>query len=197
MSGHNFESMNDNDLIDLLLKDDPQAWDYVILELITPLCRAQKYLSLCSKYSISPDSLVTQVWMVLRNNDFRKLRLFRFGASFTTYLYIIVREAHRYEIKENVGKIPYELSEDDDFCSQIADREKSDSAELKDEMRYANELLARLWDDNPQQAWVLLMRNSLKLSAKDVATFLNESSENVDQMNSRAKSKMKQMRKNK
>ncbi len=195
MKKNPFELISDRDFVACLLQNDPAAWNYLLVELVTPMTRYSKYARICAKYNIPPDSLVTRVWLLLRKNDFRKLRLFRFDSAFTTYLFIIIREAQRYEIKETLGKIPCELSENDCLCTQIVSKTRSDSVELTDEMNYANKLLSVLWDDNPQQAWVLLMRNSLKLSSKEVALFLNKSSENVDQMNSRAKIKMKQLKK--
>ena len=190
----NYKDISDKKLVGLLLQEDMNAWDYVLTELVAPICYSRKYTEICAKNSISPDSLITRVWMLLRNNDYRKLHLFRGDSSFTTYLFIVVREAQRYEVREKNGKISLVLSEDDTYCSQIMSREGSDSAELQDEMRFANELFAGLWQENPQQALVLLMRNALNLSAREVASFLNESAGNVDQMNSRAKTKMRKLR---
>ena len=194
MSKKTFASLSDHELIDLLLQEDQGAWEYVLLNLVAPLSRQSKYMQICKKYNISPDSLVTAVWMILHNNDYQRLRLFRFEASFKTYLFIIVREAQRNEVKQTLGKIPLELSENDDYSTQIADGRHYDSPEVKDEVNFANGLLAQLWRDNPKQAWVLLMRTCLGLSAKAVSSFLGETAANVDQMNSRAKAKMNQLR---
>ena len=57
----------------------------------------------------------------------------------------------------------------------------------------ANEVLAQLWVKNPRQAWVLLMRNCLELSAKEVASFLDESIDNVNQMNTRGHKELKKL----
>lgn len=197
ISADKYADLTDQDLVALLLQSDPGAWDYVLLELVAPLTRIRKYVEIFNKHGLSTDILITRVWMLLEKDDYRRLRAFRFGASFRTYLFIIVREAQKYEMKEKIGKNPYILSEEDDFGSQIPGKEGTDSPELKDEMRYANNLVGRLWQDNPLQAWVLIMRNSLKLSAKEVSSFLNESSSNVDQLNKRAKEKMNALRKEK
>ena len=197
ISADKYADLTDQDLVALLLQSDPGAWDYVLLELVAPLTRIRKYVEIFNKHGLSTDILITRVWMLLEKDDYRRLRAFRFGASFRTYLFIIVREAQKYEMKEKIGKNPYILSDEDDFGTQIPDKEGTDSPELKDEMRYANNLVGRLWQDNPLQAWVLIMRNSLKLSAKEVSSFLNESSSNVDQLNKRAKEKMNALRKEK
>jgi len=193
MTTDKYAALSDRELVALLLQEDSGAWDYLLFDVIAPLCRTRKYLEICKKFSIPFDSLVTAVWMILHKNDYKRLRIFRFGSSFKTYLYLIVREAQRNEVNNVLGKIPLELSEDDDCYTQIADRNNYDSVELKEELNAANGLLARLWLENPQQAWVLLMRNSLNLSSKEVAALLNESPANVDQLNSRAKAKMKQL----
>lgn len=197
ISADKYADLTDQDLVALLLQSDQGAWDYVLLELVAPLTRIRKYVEIFNKHGLSTDILITRVWMLLEKDDYRRLRAFRFGASFKTYLFIIVREAQKYEIQEKIGKNPYILSDEDDFGTQIPDKEGTDSPELKDEMRYANNLVGRLWQDNPLQAWVLIMRNSLKLSAKEVSSFLNESSSNVDQLNKRAKEKMNALRKEK
>ena len=189
-----YSTLDDKRLVELLLQDDAGAWDYVLTEIISPLCRARKYIEICKKNSISSDSLITQVWMLLRKNDYSRLRTFAFRSSLKTYLFIIVREAQRIEFREQIGKIPFVLSENDDFCSLIASRKGSDSIELKEEMSLANEALGQLWRENAKQAWVLLLRNSLNLSTREVASFLGESIANVDQMNKRAKSKLKKIR---
>lgn len=196
MPGYEYEKLDDRKLVDLLLQEDAGAWDYLLLEVIAPLCRTRKYLEICSKNSISVDSLLSQVWMILHKNDYHRLRAFAFLSSLRTYLFIIVREAQREELREKIGKIPTALSVVDDEYPLMA-RNESDSAELKDEIRQANEGLAQLWRENAKQAWVLLMRNSLGLSSRDVAVFLDESISNVDQMNKRAKSKMKQFKEEK
>ena len=186
-----YSELDDRSLVELLLSEDQGAWNYFVLKFITPLCYTRKYLEICSRYSLPSDSLVTQVWMILRNNDYRRLRAFVFRSSLKTYLTFIVREAQRKELREKIGKNPYFLSEDDTFCARIASKQTSDSFELKDEIALANEVLAQLWKENPRQAWVLLMRNSLELPAKEVASFLEESVDNVNQMNTRAHKQLK------
>ncbi len=185
----------DRELVDLLIQNDSGAWDYLISEVIAPLSRMRKYVEMCNRYGLSTDSLVTRVWMMLTRNDFRRLRNFRFGSSFKTYLFIIVREAQRAEIREKTGKIQFVLSEDNEFCSRIRCKDRSDAPDLVDEMRYTNILLGRLWQENPRHAWVLLMRNSLNMSAKETAAFLNVKESNIDQMNKRAKRRMSELRK--
>ena len=194
MSTKKYASLSDRELVDLLLQGNQKVWEYVLLDLVAPLSRQSKYMQICKKYSISPDSLVTATWLILQKNDYQRLRLFRFESSFKTYLFIIVREAQRNEIKRLVGKIPPDMSETDDDCSLIADKRHIDSPEVKDEINFANGDFAQLWQDNPKQAWVLLMRTSLELPAKVVASFMNETASNVDKLNSRAKTKMNQLR---
>ena len=185
----------DRELVDLLIQNDSGAWDYLLLEVIAPLSRMRKYVEICNRYGLSTDSLVTRVWMMLTRNDFRRLRNFRFEASFKTYLFIIIREAQRAEVREKTGKIQFVLSEDNEFCSRIRCKDRSDAPDLVDEMRYTNTLLGKLWQENPRHAWVLLMRNSLNMSARETAAFLDVKESNVDQMNKRAKYRMNELRK--
>lgn len=194
MSTSNYASLSDRNLVDLLLQGNQKAWEYVLINLVAPLSRQSKYLQICKKYNISPDALVTATWQILHKNDYQRLRLFRFESSFKTYLFLIVREAQRNEVKQALGKTPLELSEEEDISSLIADKRHGDSPEVKDEIDFANRIFAQLWRENPKQAWVLLMRTCLGQPAKVVASFMNETPSNVDQLNSRAKDKMKKLK---
>ena len=111
-----YDKLDDRKMVELLLSEDEGAWNYLLLEVIAPLCRSKKHLEICSKNSISIDSLISQVWMLLHRNDYRRLRIFAFRSSLKSYLFIIIREAQREERREIIGKIPLDLSEiDDDF----------------------------------------------------------------------------------
>ena len=101
-----YSEMDDRSLVDLLISEDSKAWDYFILNIITPLCRTRKHMEMCSKNSISTNSLITQVWMILHKNNYQRLRNFAFRASLRTYLTFIVREAQRKELQEKIGKVP-------------------------------------------------------------------------------------------
>ena len=134
ISADKYADLTDQDLVALLLQSDQGAWDYVLLELVAPLTRIRKYVEIFNKHGLSTDILITRVWMLLEKDDYRRLRAFRFGASFRTYLFIIVREAQKYEIKEKIGKNPYILSDEDDFGSQIPGKEGTGDDEGKDDV---------------------------------------------------------------
>ncbi len=190
-----FDACSDRELVAALIANDGRAWEYVLVEVLAPILKMQKYTSICRDHSLSSDAVLTRVWMILQKNDYARLRKFRFEASFKTYLFLIVREAQRSELREKIGKVPLVLSDDEAYTTQIACSRSDDTCEIEDEMSVANRLLGRLWKDNPKQAMVLLMRTTLGITSKDVALFLQESSANVDQLNKRAKEKMKALRK--
>ena len=64
MSTNQYASLTDRELIYLLLQEDMKAWNHVLLNMVAPLSRMSKYLQICRKHNISPDSLVTAVWIV-------------------------------------------------------------------------------------------------------------------------------------
>ncbi len=185
---------NDKELVAKLTAGDDAAWTYILVEVIAPLTRMRKYTETFFRYSLSTDAIITRCWMILQHNDYARLRKFRFESSLKTWLYLIVWEASACEIREKTGKIPFELSETDNFDALIATASSKD-LELKDEMRLANQMLSKLWAESPRQVLVLLSRNCLNLASREVGAFLNESVSNVDQLNKRAKEKMKTFRK--
>ena len=190
MDRNEFIGMSDRDLVARLLENDQDAWSYLLLDVIAPITRIRKYTEILAKNSIPAEAVLSRVWMILSANDFRRLRNFRFAASLKTYMAFIVREAHRAEVREKIGKIPLVLSEVDSYASLIAGRDSSNDYELRDEIADKNALYRQLWDANSQQAFVFLLRFSLGLSSAEVGSLLDLSVSNVDQLKKRAKDKL-------
>ena len=189
-------AMDDRQLVLALMSDDETAWNYVVTELITPLVHAnvKGIAEMLSRYSIPTDALAGKVFLDLRKNDFIALRNFRYECRFSSFLYWRIYHAAQGLIRETNKEFDFLLSDEVLENAQTTQKDSSQSTQLKDEIKSTNCMLARLWEQNPTYALVLLLRNDLGLSSKVVGAFLGKTINNVDQINIRAQRAMRKFR---
>lgn len=187
---------DDHELVSALMRDDGIAWSYVVTELITPLVRAniKGIAEILNRYSIPVDALAGKVFLDLRKNDFVALRNFRYECRFSTFFYWRLYHSAQCLIREVSKEFDFLLSDEVLENAQTTQKDSSQSAQLKDEIKSTNRLLARLWAQNPTCALVLLLRNDLGLSSRVVGEFLGKTVNNVDQINIRAQKAMRKFR---
>lgn len=187
---------DDHELVSALMRDDGIAWSYVVTELITPLVRAniKGIAEILNRYSIPVDALAGNVFLDLRKNDFVALRNFRYECRFSTFFYWRLYHSAQCLIREMSKEFDFLLSDEVLENAQTTQKDSSQSAQLKDEIKSTNRLLARLWAQNPTYALVLLLRNDLGLSSRVVGEFLGKTVNNVDQINIRAQKAMRKFR---
>jgi len=135
------------------------------------------------------------VYQDLQKNDFLKLRKFRLEGPLKAWLFFQVRNAVKIIVRESRSPFVNSLSDEeldkalDGWCTY--DR----SAGLQDEVDRGEACFARLWMESPRSAMVLLLKNKLGLSSDEVCMLLGlTSSNNVDQINRRAKQQMRQFK---
>lgn len=188
--------MGDRKLVSALIEDDETAWNYVVTELVTPLVRAnvKGVAEMLNRYSIPVDALAGKVFLDLRKNDFVALRNFRYECRFSSFLYWRIYNAAQGLIRETSKEFDFLLSDEVLENAQTTQKDSSQSTQLKDEIKSANCMLARLWAQNPTYALVLLLRNDLGLSSRVVGSFLGKTINNVDQINIRAQKAMRKFR---
>ena len=187
---------DDRKLVAALMSDDESAWNYVVSELITPLVRAnvKGVAEMFARYSIPEDALAGKLFLDLRKNDFIALRNFRYECRFSSFLYWRLFHAAQGLIREASKEFDFLLSDEVLENAQTRQKDSSQSTQLKDEIKSANRLLARLWARNPTYALVLLLRNDLGMSSRVVSAFLGKTINNVDQINIRAQKAMRKFR---
>jgi DNA-directed RNA polymerase specialized sigma subunit, sigma24 homolog len=186
---------NDHELVDLLLIHDQAAWEYLCTEIIAPLSKSQKYFEMFRRHSIPLDSIVGQVYSDLIQNDFQKLRRFRFEGPLKAWLFFQIRDSVKKILRENMGKIPLVLSENGGGEPYIGCAEPEDDEISRRIYREnANYYIAQLWKKEPMKAYVLLLRTTNGLSAREVAALLGQSDSNIAQLNHRAKAAMLKLR---
>ena len=94
-----------------------------------------------------------------------------------------------------MGKIPLVLSENGGGEPYIGCAEPEDDEISRRIYREnANYYIAQLWKKEPMKAYVLLLRTTNGLSAREVAALLGQSDSNIAQLNHRAKAAMLKLR---
>ena len=187
---------DDHRLVSALMEDDEGAWNYVVTELVTPLVRAniKGIAEMLNRFSIPLDALAGKLFLDLKKNDFIALRNFRYECKFSSFLYWRVYHAAQGLIRETSKEFDFLLSDEVLDDAPTEQKDSSQLTQLKDEIKSANRMLARLWEQNPTHALVLLLRNDLGLSSKVVGSFLGKTINNVDQINIRAQKTMRKFR---
>ncbi len=187
---------DDRRLVSALMENDEGAWNYVVTELVTPLVRAnvKGVAEILSRYSIPVDALAGKLYLDLRKNDCIALRNFRYECKFSSFLYWRIYHAAQGLIRETSKEFDFLLSDEVLNDAPTEQKDSSQLTQLKDEIKSANRMLARLWEQNPTHALVLLLRNDLGLSSKVVGSFLGKTINNVDQINIRAQKTMRKFR---
>lgn len=187
---------DDHYLVSSLMEDDEEAWNYVVTELVTPLVRAniRGVAEMLNRYSIPVDALAGKLYLDLKKNDFIALRNFRYECKFSSFLYWRIYHAAQGLIRETSKEFDFLLSDEVLNDAPTEQKDSSQETQLKDEIKSANRMLARLWEQNPTHALVLLLRNDLGLSSKVVGAFLGKTINNVDQINIRAQKTMRKFR---
>jgi len=188
--------LDDRKLVSALMSDDEDAWNYLVTEIITPLVRAnvKGIAERLRRYSIPTDALAGKIFLDLRKNDYAALRNFRYECRFSSFMYWRIYHSAQGLIREASKDFDFLLSDEVIEEAQTEQKDNSQLTQLKDEIKSTNNLLARLWVQNPTYAIVLLLRNDLGLSSKVVGAFLGKTINNVDQINIRAQKAMRKFR---
>lgn len=193
-----FTSFENNDrlLVSALINYDDCAWTYLITEIVNPiaLCSRLPIREIFLRHAIPIDSIGGQVFLDLQKNDFTVLRKFRFECRFRSYMYLRIYDAAQKIVRKKIGKIDFVLSDLPIENPLKEGKESSYDLQTKDDVKEANTLLMRLWENNPTQALVLLLKHDVSLSSKEVGRLLGKTSSNIDQINKRAKETIKSYR---
>lgn len=187
---------DDRELVSRLIEMDAAAWEFVIGERIFPaLARSAKWSSMLRRYCVSHEDVASEVFYMVTADNCRHLREFRYECAFSTRLYDWIMAAMTTIVRKLGKEIPKDLS---DFNGEIALTQQSqlsagDIAVAREALEGVNTQLVAVWEANPVQTLVLLMRDAGGLSAKEVAVIFGVSPANVDQMHKRAKTRLEKL----
>lgn len=187
---------DEREWVSWLVAGDSAAWEDVRRNVVLPLFWAniKGIARQCSRIGLSGNAVFSQLYINLSRDDFAPLRAFRFECAFSSWLYWHVWNAAQGAIREAVGKIDLTLSDPAILDNLIKQKDMSATSPVSEAVVEANALLARLWEQNPVYALVLVLRNDAELSAKEVGALLGKTPANVDQINHRAQARMRALR---
>ena len=189
-------SSDDREMVSRLLQNDQAAWRDLLAGVATPIVRERKYREMLSRHALEPEDLLQQLCEELCKDNFAKLRAFRFDCSLTTFLY--------WQVKGIVGGITRSagwgreslptgeasIEEISDARSSGSDAPASDPGarvSRKEEVSAARMMITRLWEENPEGAYALLLKAELDVPSATVAALLGKKQNTVDQLVSRAR----------
>lgn len=183
-------------MVQSLIQSDEEAWKKIIGDVIKPsLFSSRHHLkALMSRHGVSPESVVSLLYLKLLRNDAAVLRNFRHECRLSSYLYMHVLDAAQCEIrKEQQGRCPSFLQTpieevETEGCSL---EERLDYAE---DLRTASTLLLKLQKKHPLYYCVLCLRILFNKTSKETAALLHKSVNCIDQTLHRAQAALRRYR---
>ena len=188
-----FRHMSDKELVDRLLKNDHEAWEYVLTTVVMRIASQRKFSEMLSRTGHEPWEAVNELCERLYKNDFALLRTFAFMGSFDGWLYkavhSVVTKITGLTGKKDQGR---EVSVDfQDPNSAVGQLEPSvSSVDVHVAVLDKRETFARFWHENQESAFIVLMKDELGMSMDAICALLNRPANTVTQMAKRAKARL-------
>ena len=185
------------EFVNRLLQYDNLAWSEFFRETLLPLAFTAKYRETLQRFTLEPDELICEFYQIVHKNNFARMKKFRCESSIKTWANDIMHEAYknilfRYEKKKK--KITTVSSEIDLEHAQSKMKNGFQMMRSDEIKKQLNAELACLWDGNPLEALVFLLRVHYEFSSKETAFILGKTVNHVDVMKKRAINKMKELR---
>lgn len=186
----------DRALVAGLIADDRHAWNALRRDIVAPffhgnMCGVATH---CKDAGVSFEEVWSELSIALVRADCAPLRAFRFDSALSTWMGWRLRYAVKTAIKKYA--LPKCVSVSDDAVaaalnSRIA---RIPPSGMPAAIELVNGCLAKLWEISPVYVFVLVLRNLVGLSAKEVGAILGKTPANVDQLNHRAQERIRRIR---
>ena len=188
-----FRQMSDEELVGRLLKNDHEAWTYVLTTVVMRIASQRKFSEMLSRTGHEPWEAVTALCERLYKDDFALLRTFAFRGSFDGWLYkavhSVVAKITGLTGKKDQGR---EVSVDfQDPNSTVGRLEQAvSSVDVHVAVLDKRETFTRFWRENQESAFIVLMKDELGLSMDTIGALLERPANTVTQMAKRAKARL-------
>ncbi len=177
------QDVPEKELVDRLWTEDSKAWEYIYLRSVIPVLKQPKYFHIMHDRNLSSIDIYGMVYEHLIAK--KKLALFGFRCPVIYWIRYCVGRLILHYLKKN----PWAVS-DDDYLLGLNNKPARESSGEDSEV--ARRCFAKLWRQNPMRAYVHLLKVRNEMSAKDIMSLLDISSEsNVNKIYERAMSDMK------
>ena len=177
------EAVDDHTLVDLLWKGDNDAWRFVYARAVLPLLKRPSLGKMVTDRNRSDLEICGAVFEYLVSK--KKLDLYDFKCPVVYWIRFWVTK----DILEYCRKNDNPVSDEGLEAVLIDGRDAFAINELREEI---NLCYRRLREEEPPMARVLYLKVREERPSKDIAKLLNTSSANVDQLNSKARKKMRE-----
>lgn len=177
------EAVDDHTLVDLLWKGDNDAWRFVYARAVLPLLKRPSLGKMVTDRNRSDLEICGAVFEYLVAK--KKLDLYDFKCPVVYWIRFWVTK----DILEYCRKNDNPVSDEGLEAVLIDGRDAFAINELREEI---NLCYRRLREEEPPMARVLYLKVREERPSKDIAKLLNTSSANVDQLNSKARKKMRE-----
>ena len=190
-----YKQMDDKELVGLLLKNDHSAWEYVLLTVAMRVTQQRKYREMLGRTGHEPVEAITQLCKELYDNDFARLRAFEYKGSFDGWLRWEVIRAIEIVIYGKRRKPGLEVPTDPQDPAAPIDRAASSGFSQEASALIADKRAARakLWQEDPESAYALLMADECGWDYNCIGTFLKRPPNTVAQKISRARKRLREL----
>ena len=195
MAENDYRQIDDRSLVELLLRDDDKAWEHVLLSVAMRITQQRKFSEMLKRTSHEPYEAISQLCVELKGNDFARLRSFVGNGSFDGWLYWEVKRAVEiviYGTRRKPDRI--DVADPQDPAAPI---ERAESRGLSP-ATYAlvadkRAARAKLWQEDPESAYALLMADECGWNYNCIGTFLKRPPNTVAQKISRARKRLREL----
>ena len=192
----NFRQMDDRLLVERLLRNDHEAWTYVLIDVALRIAEQRKFSEMLYRTCHEPMEVVTELCQRLYEDDFALLRTFAFKGAFEGWLRTAVRSAVQKVTgltgKESQGReIPVDPQ---DPASALNDPKLSVSAvDVHVAVMDKRAAFSRFWRENPESAFIVLMKNELELPLDAIGALLDRPANTISQKAKRAMARLREL----
>lgn len=188
MTETDYRGMGEKALVDRLLKSDGNAWEYVLLSVLNRIDRQRKFREMLKRTGHEPCEVVSQLYIGLVDNDYAGLRKFKGSGSFDGWLFWRARDA----VKTVMGRKRWLAFVDPQDPAEPVERAESAgfSQDFRDLVADKRKARARLWKEDPEAAYSVVLAEECKLDYKSIGTLLKRPSNTIAQKISRARKRL-------
>lgn len=191
-----FKQLDDKALVDRLLCNDHEAWEYVLMTVALRVANRRKFKEMLQRTGHEPLEAVTELCERLYKNDFALLRKYEFRGSFDGWLGAVVRSVVQQITgltgKESQGReVPMDPQ---DPMSPLALSEQGvSSVDVHIAVMDRRDAFKRFWQENQESAFILLMKNELELPLDAIGALLNRPANTISQKAKRAEARLDEL----
>ncbi len=179
--------MTDREWYELVKEGRDEGWKLVWEKVVEPDSKSAKYGGIMKKYSLDPGDLMGMLYDELLAR--RKIDLYRGAGSFQGWLRAYVRGFILNANPNKHGEISIEGAHPDADGDGVAMAlpTRDDNMLRSEAWRLTHYCLRELWNEDPDRAYIHVLKTRFFLSSEEIRDFLDLSSAaNVDQIFSRS-----------